>query len=222
MKISILLAALIVAAPAHVFAAHHDVSLTAGTSGVSLHVSTPLTTSLALRMGGSFFDRDKSEQTRSVDYDFRLKLRTIDVLLDFYPLDNGLRLTGGLMFNGNQIDAHGLPNMNGNYVINNSRYSAADAGRLDGRIDFRTLAPYIGMGWGTGRQAEKGWGVALDVGAMLQGRPHVALNSSGCNLPQPMCVQLAEDIRVERASLSDKVDSFRVYPVVRAGVTYRF
>jgi hypothetical protein len=57
---------------------------------------------------------------------------------------------------------------------------------------------------------------------MLQGRPRVALSTSGCSLPQPMCAQLAEDLNVERASLSDKVDTFRIYPVDRAGVTYRF
>lgn len=167
-------------------------------------------------------DRDKSEQTRSVDYDFQLKLRTIDVLLDYYPAADGFRLTSGLMFNGNRIDAAGLPNASGSYVINDRRYSASEAGRLDGRIDFRNLAPYFGLGWGKAPRAEKDWGISLDLGAMLQGKPRVALATSGCSLPQPMCAQLAEDVSVERASLGDKVDNFRAYPVIRAGVTYRF
>nr|WP_217345407.1 hypothetical protein [Noviherbaspirillum sp. L7-7A]MBV0879684.1 hypothetical protein [Noviherbaspirillum sp. L7-7A] len=199
-----------------------DLSVSAGTTGFALHVATPLNDRLSLRLGASLLDHDKSERTRSVDYDFQLKLRTVDMLLDFYPTDRGFRLTGGLMFNGNRIDAAGLPNASGSYVINNRRYSASEAGRLDGRIDFRNLAPYLGVGWGKAPQAERGWGVALDVGAMLQGRPRVALATSGCTLPQPMCAQLAEDVSVERASLSDKVDNFRVYPVIRAGVTYRF
>lgn len=204
------------------FAMERDLSVSAGTTGFALHVATPLNDRLSLRLGASLLDHDKSERTRSVDYDFQLKLRTVDMLLDFYPTDRGFRLTGGLMFNGNRIDAAGLPNASGSYVINNRRYSASEAGRLDGRIDFRNLAPYLGVGWGKAPQAERGWGVALDVGAMLQGRPRVALATSGCTLPQPMCAQLAEDVSVERASLSDKVDNFRVYPVIRAGVTYRF
>lgn len=81
---------------------------------------------------------------------------------------------------------------------------------------------YLGIGWGKAPRAEKGWGVGLDVGAMMQGRPRVWLATSGYTLPQPMCAQLAEDIGVERASRSDKVDDFRVYPVIRAGVTHRF
>jgi hypothetical protein len=106
-------------------------------------------------------------------------------------------------------------------VINRRRYIASDAGRLDGRIDFKNLAlPRRRLG--KAPRAEKGWGVALDVGAMLQNRPRVSLATSGCTLPQPMCAQLSEDVSVERASLSDKVDDFRVYPVIRAGVTYRF
>lgn len=201
---------------------NNDLSVSAGTSGLALHVATPLNDKFSLRLGASLLDHEKSEQTRSVDYDFQLKLRTIDMLLDYYPVDQGFRLTAGLMFNGNRIDAAGLPNATGSYVINGRRYSASEAGRLDGRIDFRTLAPYVGMGWGKAPRAEKGWGVALDVGAMLQGKPRVALDTSGCSLPQPMCAQLAEDVSVERASLSDKVDNFRVYPVIRAGVTCRF
>ena len=60
-------------------------------------------------------------------------------------------------------------------MINNRQYSVSEAGRLDGRIDFRHLAPYLGLGWGKAPKAEKRWGVAVDVGAMLQGRPRVAL-----------------------------------------------
>lgn len=212
----------VIAFPVTGFAMDHDLSVSAGTTGFALHVTTPLSERLSLRVGASVLEHDQSEHTRSVDYDFQLRLRTIDMLLDYYPVDQGFRLTGGLMFNGNRIDAAGLPNASGSYVINNRRYSASEAGRLDGRIDFRNLAPYLGIGWGKAPRAEKGWGVALDIGAMLQGRPHVALATSGCSLPQPMCAQLAEDVSVERASLSDKVDNFRVYPVIRAGVTYRF
>ena len=220
-KLLLLLAAAAVF-PVAGFAMDHDLSVSAGTTGLALHIATPLNDRLSLRVGASLLEHDKSERTRSVDYDLELRLRTIDMLLDYYPVDQGFRLTGGLMFNGNRIDAAGLPNASGGYVINDRRYSASDAGRLDGRIDFRHLAPYLGIGWGKAPRAEKGWGVAVDVGAMLQGRPRVALATSGCKLPQPMCAQLAEDIDVERASLSDKVDSFRVHPVVRAGVTYRF
>lgn len=211
-----------VAFPVIGFAMDHDLSVSAGTTGLALHVATPLSDRLSLRVGASLLEHDKSERTRSVDYDFQLRLRTIDLLLDYYPVDQGFRLTSGLMFNGNRIDAAGLPNASGSYMINNRQYSVSEAGRLDGRIDFRHLAPYLGLGWGRAPKAEKRWGVAVDVGAMLQGRPRVALATSGCSLPQPMCAQLAEDINVERASLSDKVDNFRVYPVIRAGVTYRF
>jgi hypothetical protein len=214
--------AAMVALPVTGFAVDHDLSVSAGTTGFALHIATPLSDRLSLRVGASLFEHDKSERTRSVDYDFQLRLRTIDMLLDYYPIDQGFRLTSGLMFNGNRIDATGLPNASGSYVINSRRYSASEAGRLDGRIDFRNLAPYLGLGWGKAPKAEKGWGAALDVGAMLQGRPRVALATSGCSLPQPMCAQLAEDINVERASLSDKADNFRAYPVIRAGVTYRF
>ena len=135
--------AIVATFPVTGFAMEHDLSVSAGTTGFSAHVSTPLSDKLSLRLGASLLAHDRSEQTRSVDYDFQLKLRTIDMLLDYYPVDSGLRLTGGLMFNANRIDAQGLPNASGSYVINNRRYSAADAGRLDGRIDFSLISEVI-------------------------------------------------------------------------------
>jgi hypothetical protein len=43
-------------------------------------------------------------------------VRTIDMLLHHHPVDHGFRLTGGLMVNGNRIDAAGPPNANGSCV----------------------------------------------------------------------------------------------------------
>jgi hypothetical protein len=99
----------------------HDLSVSAGTTGFSFHVSTPLNDRFSFCVGGSLLEHDKSERTRSVDYDFQLRLRTIDMLLDYYPTGHGVRLTGGLMFNGNRIDAAGLPDASDNYLINNRR-----------------------------------------------------------------------------------------------------
>jgi len=69
-----------------------------------------------MRLGESLLVKDNSEHTRSVDYNFQLTLRIIDMLLDYYPVDHGFRLTGRLMVNGNRIDETGLPNASGSYI----------------------------------------------------------------------------------------------------------
>jgi hypothetical protein len=104
---------MVVDLPVTVSAMDHDILLSAGTTGFALHVATPLTDRLSLRVGASVLEHDQSEHTRSVDYDFQLRLRTIDMLLDYYPVDHGFRLTGGLTFNGNRMNAVGLPNASG-------------------------------------------------------------------------------------------------------------
>lgn len=196
-------------------------SISIGTTGIGAHLAIPLAQKLDLRIGGNLFDYDYSGKRGSVDYDFQIKLRTVDLLLDLYPLQSGFRVTGGAVYNGNHVDARGTPNVAGTYVLNGHSYSAADAGSIDGRIDFRRFAPYLGIGWGS-RPAAKGWSVNADVGAMVQGRAQVALNNSGCKLPGTLCASLQQDIDVEAASLHDKIDSYSVYPVLRIGAVYRF
>jgi hypothetical protein len=196
-------------------------SISVGTTGVGAHLAIPLAQKLDLRVGGNVFDYDYSGTRGSVNYDFQIKLRTVDLLLDLYPLQNGFRVTGGAIYNGNHVDANGKPNIGGSYTLNGHTYSAADAGSIDGRIDFRRFAPYLGIGWGS-RPTAKGWSVNADVGAMFQGSAQVSLQNSGCNLPGTTCATLQSDVAVEAASLHDKIDSYSVYPVVRLGAVYRF
>lgn len=104
---------MVVDLPVTVSAMHHDILVPAGTTGFALRVAAPLGDRLSLRLGGSLLEKDNSEHTRSVDYDVQFTLRTIDMLLDYYPVDHGFRLTGGLTFNGNRMNAVGLPNASG-------------------------------------------------------------------------------------------------------------
>jgi len=196
-------------------------SVSIGTTGFGAHVAMPLTQKLDVRVGANLFDYDYSGKRGSVDYNFQIKLRTVDLLLDLYPLQNGFRVTGGAIYNNNHVDAIGTPSVAGTYVLNGHTYSAADAGSINGRIDFRRFAPYLGIGWGN-RPSAKGWSVNADVGAMFQGGARVSVDNSGCNLPGTMCATLQSDIQAEAASLHDKIDSYNIYPVVRIGAVYRF
>jgi hypothetical protein len=206
---------------AHAHAIDLAPSISIGTTGVGAHLSIPLSQKIDLRVGGNLFDYDYSDKRGSVDYDFKLKLRTVDVLFDLYPMQSGFRVTGGAVYNGNHADATGKANIAGSYVLNGHTYTAADAGSIDGRIDFRRFAPYLGIGWGS-RPTAKGWSLNADLGAMYQGRAQVSVSNSGCNLPGTMCATLQSDLNAEAASLHDKIDSYNLYPVLRIGAVYRF
>lgn len=193
-----------------------------GTTGLGLHASLPLQANLNARIGVNYLNHSYSTSTNSVNYDFKLKLRTLDALLDWFPMGGAFRVSGGIVYDGNKIDAVGKSNNNGTYTVNGNTYTAANAGTINGRIDFRKAAPYLGIGWGNALAHDKGWGFSSDIGVLFQGAPTTSLANSGCTLPSSQCAQLKTDVAAENARLNDKVNSFKAYPVLRAGVSYKF
>lgn len=208
-------------------AAQAQVGITAdlGTTGAGFHLVVPMESNLNGRFGANYFQHDFNRTTNKVDYAIEGKLQTFDILFDWYVREGSpFHLTGGLVYNGNTFDAVGQASQLGTFSLNGNTYTAADVGILKGRIDYRKAAPYLGIGWGNALAADKAshWSFNADLGAFFQGNPNVTLGSWGCVTSATVCNALVKDIAAERLRLKDDVDSFKVYPVVRASVNYRF
>jgi hypothetical protein len=203
--------------------AHADVSVVGevGTTGIGFHAAIPLSSNVNARLGLGYLEYDYRGSTRSVTYDLSMRTNTYDALVDWYPLqNNAFRMTAGLAYNGNKIAVAARPDKTGNYVVNGNAYSAASAGKVTGTVDFGKVAPYLGIGWA--RKVEKGWSVSSDIGVLFQGSPRSRLQSSGCTASSAACSRFAADVERENANLNDEVGRFRVYPVLRVGLSYRF
>jgi hypothetical protein len=201
-----------------------DVGVTGdvGTTGVGLHFSVPVVQSVNARLGVNYLDYSYTGNTHNVNYEFKMKLNTFDALVDWFPFDNGFRVSGGLVYNDNQVTATGKPNSNGTYTLNGNTYQASSVGSLNGKVEFRKIAPYLGIGYGNALAKESAWHFSTDVGVLFQGSASTSLASSGCTTNAMACSQLATDVAAENAQLSDKVHNFKAYPVVRVGIGYRF
>lgn len=201
-----------------------DVGLTAsiGTTGLGIHGATPLNQALSARVGANFLKYSDSAATRDVSYTFDLTLRSVDVLLDYYPSAQPFRLTAGIVLNGNRADARGRSTASGTYTIEGTTYAVADVGTVEGTVEFRRVAPYLGIGWGSGKAAQKGWSLAADLGVMFQGSPRTSLSSTGCTAPTSVCDQFAQDLAAENRRLAEELKEFKFFPVVRIGASYRF
>lgn len=202
--------------------AQADVGVTGnlGTTGLGVHLSVPVQPSLNARFGLNALNYSYSGNTSNVDYDLKLKLQTVEALLDWFPSSSQFRLSGGVVYNGTKVDAKAKSNSSGSYTFNGRTYTAADAGTINGRVDFRKVSPYLGIGWGNAIAKDKGWGFSADLGVLFQGSPRTSLTNSGCTLPD--CSQLAADVAAENRKLDDEVNSFKTYPIIRFGVSYRF
>ena len=201
----------------------------AGTTGIGLHVTAPLSSDHGLygRLGVSYLDHyNFSKSTTRIAYQLSASLRTVDALLDWHPLQGGFRFTGGAMYNRNRLDATGAPNRVATFSFDNATYSTAQVGKVIGKIDFATFAPYLGIGWSNINVAERGWSVSTDLGVMYQGAPKTKLAIGDCTLPGNFCnilVRILEPtVAGETRRLNDELKEYRFFPVVRVGLNYRF
>lgn len=200
-----------------------DVAGSVGTTGIGFHATMPLNEHFNARVGLGYLGYNYNGSTRDLDYDLELKTNTYDALLDWYPRkDSVFRITGGLSYNGNKIDVRARPNATGSYAIQGNTYNAASVGSVTGKVDFNKVAPYLGIGWGRPSAKEKGWSFSTDLGVLFQGSPKTSLSSSGCTASTAVCNQFAADVARENAALRDEVKKFKVYPVLRIGVSYKF
>ncbi|MDB5761979.1 MAG: hypothetical protein JWQ21_974 [Herminiimonas sp.] len=205
--------------------AQADVGVTgeAGTTGAGIHIDVPVRPNLNVRFGTGYIAHSSSESTSGMNYDLKHKLSTVDALLDWYPFnDRAFRLSAGVVYNNHKADVLARTNSAGNYTIQGNTYSATSAGEINGKIGYRKIAPYAGIGWGGATGKNKGWSFTADVGVLLQGSPHTSLTSTGCTSPTAMCSQLVSDLEKESSALTSEAGRYKAYPVLRVGVRYQF
>jgi hypothetical protein len=192
-----------------------------GTLGPGLMVGRFVAPSVSIRAningGFDYDDSFTSDSRNALRYDAELSLASAGLLAD-YHFANGFRLSGGIYYNDNKIDAKGnFERIRAGGVT----YSANQLARADARIDFRSFAPYLGIGYHSVRP--KGWSFTADLGVLYQGNPRVSYRltctSVECDEARPDLVAAIEE---ERQALEDKVSDFKFYPVLSIGVSYRF
>jgi hypothetical protein len=220
MKFSALAGALLVTGATQ---AQVGITLDAGTTGAGFHVVVPMETYLNGRFGANYFKHDFNKNSNLVDYDVKAKLQTYDILFDWYLREGSpFHLTGGVVYNGNHANVTGRASQLGQFTLNGHTYGTADVGILAGTVDYRKAAPYLGIGWGNALKGNSRLSFNTDIGAFFQGNAKVKLGSYGCVTSKTVCDALVTDIAAERASLQDDIPSFKLYPVVRASLNYRF
>lgn len=195
-------------------------TLKVGTLGIGADLTVGIDEKFNARVGvsglsyGFSVGGDEDEEgSKSISPD--LKLLTLGALLDWHPWAGGFRVSTGLYVNKNKLDL--TADTSQKVEINDKEYLLSD---LDGTVDFRSLAPYLGFGYGNALGADGRWHFACDFGVMFQGSPQVGLAAT-VNDPA-LQAQLDADLEQEAKKIEDDISFFRVYPVLTLGVSYRF
>ena len=203
-------------------AAHGDVGL--GIKGGTLGVGADLAVSLPgdrfnLRVNGNLLDVETEEEYSDDDYEIDLDVASLGVLLDWYPTPSQFRISVGVYHVSD--DDISIESRQNSYEFGGAVYSAAEVGVLQGSAQLdRSVAPYIGVGYGNHVGKSRRWQWFLDAGVLFTGSPDVSMRSVGGTLSNEP--QLIAQVELERREVQEDVDDYNVYPVVAFGVAYRF
>ena len=202
-------------------AGERAVALRLGTLGFSLEGATSLTDRVGVRASGSLFSLGATETESDITYDVDLKMRSLAGYVDLHPTGGAFRLTAGLLYNKNRIEATAVPT-SGTFEVDDVEYDASQVGTLEavGRLGSRTVAPYLGLGFGSAR-GESPVFFAFDLGVVFQGSPTVELSATG---PLASNAQFQSDLQAEEAQANEELAEplLRYYPVLSLGIGVRF
>lgn len=192
------------------------VNFKAGTLGAGVELTKSFSDKLSLGLGFNAYDIKTTDSASDIDYDFNFDLQSAALLAHYHPFSGVFRLTGGVLYNKNEMKLTGKPVAGSTYTINGVPYTAAQVGTLTGTLVFDKTAPYLGLGWGN--RPDSRLGVSFDIGALYQGSPRLSLSATGA-LSDPA---LAADLEQERRSAEDDLSDFKWYPVIALGAYFRF
>lgn len=189
-----------------------------GTPGIGGEITVGLNDNFNFRTGVNAFSYEYNGTESDVEYDFDLKLLSFPLLVDWHPFyGSGFRLTAGAYINSNELESTAVPT--GTYDIGGVDYDAGDVGSLTGDVDFNSVAPFLGIGWGNAVGEDTRLSLALDLGVMFQGSPDVDLDANGARASDD---DFLANLKKEEESLEDDIEIFKYYPVVMLGLTYKF
>jgi hypothetical protein len=156
-------------------------------------------------------------------YTGNLKTNTGSALVDWFPYNNGFRVSGGLAFN----DARLALTSTSVASVGGTAINAGSGATFDMDVKFPSVTPYIGIGYSSLGKDQKGWGFQSSVG-LLVGKFDVnaktnLLNPNGTasTLGTALGVTPAQ-VQAEANKVRDSLSSVSALPTFSLGAAYRF
>ena len=97
-----------------------------------------------LRLGGQAFSLDLDPDYASPSHAPGSTFDAPDAMVDFYPFRGGFRLSGGFLYEGDDLDGTGTGQ--DGITIGGLPFTPSYAGRQPGVLDFNSYTPYAGVG----------------------------------------------------------------------------
>jgi len=199
------------------------VGTSASTLGLGLEITKPINNQFNMRFGINKYADTLSREIDQVKYEANLSLQTVAVNTDWHPFTGGftrgLRLTGGLMINNNEISGTATPAEN--FTIGGQDYSKLVGTDItvNTRIGFKKIAPYLGFGYDKVSKHHRGLSLTADFGILFQGRPEIDTPTVSNDING--LVNQA-DLDKEVSIFEEDLEDFKIWPVLAIGLNYQF
>jgi len=188
-----------------------------GTLGWGAELIQSLKENVNARLALNYYHGEYEATGDDIEYDINVDLRSWAVLMDWYPYEGEFRVSGGFLYNGNNVEI--LGELTDSMTIGDTKYTPSAIGDLTYDIGFRGIAPYLGIGAGNAIRKDKTLSFVFDFGIVFQGSPNVELFADGWLASDP---SFQRDLRKEEEQLEDDLRTVKYYPVISFGFTYRF
>jgi hypothetical protein len=154
-----------------------SIGLEAGTMGFGGNIKGKFNDQIGLRLELDYLSMEDFEVTdEDLKYNFDVELSGILGVVDWHPTSGSFKTSAGLLLNDSSTVGDILPNTQGNdkieFDFNGEHYSydISEVGSIGTKVKFdSSVAPYIGIGWDTSFDKQKGFGFTFDLGVAYQG-----------------------------------------------------
>jgi len=206
--------------PAMTQGAEVGLGIASGTLGTGPQLEVRLSDSIKVRADAALLRTDFLEidaESDDVFLDGAVRARSTGAMIDFYPTRSGLRLSGGLRYSAVRAKLKATPTTN--VTIGTRTVTPIQIGTLSTDYRLRDWAPAATIGYAGdlgGRLV-----ASFEAGLLFHGAPHIRrLRSIGGTLSSDP--GFAVDLDRERMLIENDVRDYKFYPIVQAGLSYRF
>ena len=187
---------------------------TTGLGPVLIYTASPQV-SFALSYGVLGYDYNNVKGYKS-RYDYDVDMSNLAAVVNWHPMSGHFHLTAGAILFDHKYDVTARPRNGKSFEIGDHNYDNSQISSVTGKIDTGSkLAPYIGAGW-TWNFGHSGFSLITNVGLMFTRGYDTKLTATGPVANDPVFLA---DLQKEREDLND---AMKVFPVIKAGVVYRF
>jgi hypothetical protein len=193
------------------------VAAKAGTLGVGGEITTKVLLNVNSRFGFNQLDLETDDEIEDIDYEVDIGLRSFMALLDWHVFLDSFRVSAGALFNKNEISLGARPITA--VKIGGVTYAPDEVGILKGSVEWDDVAPYVGIGWGNALDSSGRFGFTVDIGVAYTRAANVDLTANGTLSADPA---FRAALARERRDIEKELGAFKYYPVLSAGLYFRF